>query len=261
MGLIRELGLEPQMSAKADDQESVFVAQNSELVVLRTDPVYPLLIDPTQKEAAEHFGVLRTRLLNARAKSGTRSVLISSPQKQEGKSFTCLNLAISLAQLEKGRVLLIDGDLRIRGISGLLGLRGSTGLADFLQGRTSFESCIRATTLPHLFVVPAGNVAEESLPALLEGSRWPEFVRKAEQEFGMVIVDSVPASAPIADFELLLAACDAALLIVHLRKTTREALDITVQQLNDKLLGVIVNNAGPRVSSDYYSYYGSKKST
>jgi capsular exopolysaccharide synthesis family protein len=260
MSLIRELGLNAQIAANAEDQERISSSQNGEPVVLRAHPVYPLLVDPKQKEAAEHFGVLRTRLLNARAKSGICSVLISSPQKEEGKSFTCLNLAISLAQLEKDRILLVDADLRIRGVSELLGLRENTGLFEFLQDRASFESCIRATTLPHLHVAPAGNVSVESLPTLLEGPRWPDFLQKAKQKYGMIIVDSVPASAPIADFELLLAACDAVLLIVHLHKTTREALDVTTQQLNGKLLGVIVNNARLRVSSDYYSYYGSKNS-
>ena len=259
MARMRELELNLQDSAHAGEPERLFGSQNSELVVLRSNPRFPLLVDPQQKEAAEYFGVLRTRLLSAHAKSGIGSVLFSSSQKEEGKSFTCLNLAISLAQLEKERILLVDADLRSRGISRLLGLPEDTGLVDFLQERAPFQSCIRATTLSHLYVAPAGNVSTESLPAILEGPRWPDFLQKAKQEFGLILVDSVPVSAPIADLELLSAACDAVLLVVHLRKTAREALDKTAQQLKDKLLGVVVNNADLRLSSEYYSDYDGKK--
>ena len=74
-----------------------------------------------------------------------------------------------------------------------------------------------------------------------------------------MIVDSVPVAAPIADFELLSAPCDATLLIVHLRKTAREALSLTLQQMDSKLIGVVVNNQEPRIGFDYYSYYYAKK--
>ncbi len=240
------------------DQERLFYSRKETPVELCSSPRYPLLVDPEQRAAAEHFGVLRARLLNARAKSGIRSIVIASPQKQDGKSLTSANLAISLAQLHKERILLIDGDLRLSGITRILGLQERTGLSDFLQNQAAFEDCIKATTLPDLYVAPAGNVAEESLPAILEGAKWQEFLQKGNLEFGLIIVDSVPVSAPIADFELLLAACDALLLVVHVRKTTREALEFTAQQMNGKLLGVVVNNIESRADFDYRSYYGGK---
>src|SRR5262249_16904768 len=134
-------------------------------------------------------------------------------QEKDGKSFTCLNLAISLAQLRQMRILLVDGDLRRGGITQILGLDLSIGLADFLQEWSPFEKCVRDTSLSHLSVVSGGRVARESVPAILEGSLWPEFMQKAKQAFDLIIVDSVPVSAPIADFELLINACDAALLV------------------------------------------------
>jgi len=247
-----------EIGVSLSGQEQLSYSRHETPVVLRSSPAYPLLIDPEQRAAAEHFGVLRTRLLNARAKSGIHSIVIASPQKQDGKSLTSANLAISLAQLHKERILLIDGDLRLSGITRILGLQLRTGLSDFLQSQAPFEDCIKATTLPDLYVAPAGNVSEESLPAILEGARWQEFLQKGKLEFGLIIVDSVPVSAPIADFELLLAACDALLLVVHVRKTTRDALDFTARQMNGKLLGVVVNNVETRADVDYQSYYGGK---
>jgi capsular exopolysaccharide synthesis family protein len=226
---------------------------------VRADATYPLLIDREQAIASEHFGVLRSRILNLQAKSGMRSVIITSAQKGEGKSLVSLNLALSLAQLERQRILLVDGDLRVKGISELLGIVQEPGLSDFLRGQATVESCIRTTTLPYLWVTGAGTQEEEHLPTILEGPKWPEFLERAKESADLIIVDSVPVAAPIADFGLLSAACDGTLLIVHLRKTAREALALTMQQVNSKLLGVVINNQEPRIGFDYYSYYSGKK--
>src|SRR5579872_3322931 len=97
--------------------------ENGHVVKLRADANYPLLVDREQAIASEPFSVLRSRLLNLQAKSGMRSLIVTSAQKGEGKSLVCLNLAISLAQLERHRILLVDGDLRVKGISQLLRIR------------------------------------------------------------------------------------------------------------------------------------------
>jgi len=235
--------------------ESGPLAYAGESVELRSRPGCPLLVDPGQSVTAEQFGIIRTRLLNARSKTGIRSLLVTSPEKRDGKTFTSLNLAISLAQLQNERILLIDGDLRLKGITRNLELGQKVGFADYLQRFAPFQACIHATSLSHLCIVPAGNVMGTSLPAILEGQPLPNFLNTAGQEFDLIIVDSVPVLAPIADFELLLAACDGALLVVHLRKTARGAVDVTSQRLGNKLLGVVINNAEFDKHADYHASY------
>lgn len=206
------------------------------------------------KRAVEHFGILRSRILNARCKQGICTILISSSLRGEGKSFTAANLAASVAELKNDRVLLIDGDLRMRAITKLTGLQEAPGLAGYLEHRSTFEDCIRSTTLPGLSIAPAGVSVSAPVATLLEGVGLPEFIRRAKQGFDLILVDSVPASAPLADFELLLSACDAVLLVTRLNSTTRSALQISTQKVGSKLLGVVVNNANPRSSSEYYKH-------
>jgi tyrosine-protein kinase Etk/Wzc len=251
-------------AAKAEDVEAAhaqpFVSSRNEPPVsFRAHPLHPLVVDPALPGATEHFGVLRTRLLSAHNRTGLASVIVTSPQKEEGKSLICINLGITLGQLGKPRVLLVDGDLRVRGLSELLGLKSDLGVGDYLEERVEFEACIRATEFPSLSIAPAGNLSEESLLILLEGTRWPAFMQQAKEQFDLIIVDSVPVNAPIADFELLSVPCDAVLLGVQLRKTTRAALDKAIQRLGKKLLGVIINNADHETDSKYYSYYNGKK--
>lgn len=167
----------------------------------------------------------------------------------------CANLAISFGQLGRPRVLLVDADLRVRGLTRILRLQTEPGVSEYLQGKRSFEQTIRATTFPSLAVAGAGNSPEELLPGLLEGPRWSEFLEQAKQHFDLVIVDSVPTAAPIADCELLAAACDGILLVVHLRRTSREALALAKKRIDRKLLGIVINNTDRRLGFDYYSYY------
>lgn len=218
-----------------------------------------MIVDRSQSAASEYFGVLRSRLLNARSKSDIRSVVITSPEKEDGKTFTSVNLAISMGQLRQLRILLVDGDLRRSGITHMFHLQGESGLGNFLEGWAPFEECIKATELPHLHIVPGGHISQDSLPAILEGARWPKFIQKAKEEFDLIIVDSVPVSAPLADFELLLNACDSALLVVHVGKTTREALDVTSVRMRGKLLGLIVNNKELPTRHDYHSNPNEKR--
>lgn len=242
-------------SKKVEMSEEQNGASRNGQVHFRNDPMYPLALDHSSIAAAEYFGVMRARLASAHAKSGLRSVLITSPEKEEGKSLICTNLAISFGRLGRYRVLLVDGDMRVRGVSRLLGMEGTAGLADFLQGKLSFEESVHATDFPAVSVVSAGDPPEENLPTLLEGPRWAEFLERAKQQFDLVIVDSVPVSAPLADFELMSSVCDGVLLVVHLRKTTREALNVTTQRMSRKLIGLVLNNTEQPQRFDYYSYY------
>jgi polysaccharide biosynthesis transport protein len=240
------------------EEQAVGRARNRE-IVFRVDSTYPLVVDPKLVSAVERFGVMRTRLLNAHAKSGLRTVMITSPHKEEGKSLVCMNLAISLGQLEKHRVLLVDGDFRVKGMTRLLNLQGEVGVSEYLQGGATFHECIRSSNFPHLSVASVGNLSEESLPAILEGSRWRSFLEEAKQQFDLILIDSVPVAVPIADFELLSAACDGILLVVQLRKTTRDALALSLKQLDNKLIGLVLNNTEIQARSDDYSHYYARK--
>jgi capsular exopolysaccharide synthesis family protein len=219
------------------------------------DPNYPLVLDHTHVVAAESFSILRSRLLNVHAKLGTRSVLITSAEAGDGKTLIATNLALSLGQLGSKRILLVDGDLRAASASRLLKLRHLPGLGEFLQNKKSFETVVHPTGFPSLSVTPAGLVPEKSLPEMLEGSRWPEFLELAKQKFDIIVVDCLPVAAPVADLELLMTACDAFLFVVHMRQTHRQGL-VRVGRLDQKkFLGVILNNADAIYDYDYNYYY------
>lgn len=207
--------------------------------------------------ARESYRALRTRLFRLRSANGTRSVVISSATQGEGKTFTSLNLAVCCAQLQNTKVLLIDGDIRSRGLSCALGSPEGRGLADVLAGECTAEQAVLSTELPNLYVMDSGNPS--ALPAeLLAGTRWQELVAWCHQRFMITLVDSPPV-LNLTDTELLTAACDGLLMVVRAQKTKREILQRAASQIDSKkLLGVVFN--GAEGAQQQYPYYGLKES-
>lgn len=225
---------------------------------IRADEKYPLVLDHTHPIATECFGILRSRLVRAQAKLDIRTILLTSPGMEDGKTLITVNLALSLGHLARKSVLLIDGDLRAKGATRLLKMESLPGLGELLLGQNRMEELVRPTTFPVLSVLPAGHVSDKSLPELLAGPMWHDLLEHAKRKYDMVLVDSVPAAAPVADIELLAAHCDAVLLVVQMRKTTRASLSAVPKRLDrQKILGVVINNADElsRYDYNYYQYY------
>ena len=66
-----------------------------------------------------------------------RAIVVTSPNKGDGKSLTAANLALTMAQEFQQRVLLVDADLRRPTLHRLFGLRRTPGLTDVLMGGAS----------------------------------------------------------------------------------------------------------------------------
>jgi len=85
-------------------------------------------------------------------------IMITSARPGEGKSFSALNLAGSIAQHTQREVLLMDVDAKQRSISSQLGLTDRPGLLDLSNNPTlRIEDVILKTSIPHLSLMPVGS--------------------------------------------------------------------------------------------------------
>jgi capsular exopolysaccharide synthesis family protein len=223
---------------------------------LHLTPKPPILAEDrgTSQQAEEAYRALRTRLLKLQAREKLVSIAITSAEPGDGKTLTSINLAICYARLFKKRVLLVDGDLRTKGLSLRMSCEGTLGLAELLQGSLPFEQAVASSNFDNLYVVGAG---ECSLPAseLFANSKWKEFMEWCSTNFSLVIVDSPPVLG-LADFELIAGNCGGVLLVVRARVTERTALEETTRQLDKKkLLGIVFNGQNGRQKRAYNYYY------
>ena len=245
-------------SVSGAERVSVAVAadrlQSCRKIRLMGSATVPLLMSNGESSelAKDAYRALRTRLMRLQAMQGTRSLVVTSSIPSEGKTFTSINLAVCCAQRSELRVLLVDADLRTRGLSGLLGFPSGPGLGEVLSGQAGFEEAVCSTDLPNLYTVAAGSSPIPS-PELFAGSRWKEFIGWASESFKIILIDSPPI-LPLADFELLSQSCDGVLLVVRANSTRRETLQKAVRHVESKKMLGVVFNSNDGEGGQYYYY-------
>jgi succinoglycan biosynthesis transport protein ExoP len=211
-----------------------------------------------QSEVAEAYRALRTSILLSSVSQPPRSILVTSSVPQDGKTMTCVNVAIVLAQQGK-RILLVDADMRRPSIHKAFGLRGNVGLSNILTGGAKISDTIQATVQPNLFVIPAGQIPPHP-SELLSSSLMQDLIRKWREEYDHVIIDSPPVIS-VTDAVLLSVQTDAVLLIIRSGQTTTAHVRRTrnlLQSVKASLLGIVVNAADLTSPDYYYYYYGPK---
>lgn len=244
------LGMIPLGSKTNSDISSrqLSVAASKEAVELVT-------ISRPQSQMSESYRALRTSLLLTSVGAPPKIILITSALPQEGKTTTSINTATVLAQ--KGtRVLLIDADLRRPSIHKTLGMGPRAGLSNVLTGGTTLQQATaRSSSLPNLFVLPAGtpppNPAE-----LLASAQMFDILAELREQYDHIIVDT-PPTLSVTDAVVLSTRADAVVLVIRSGQTTKPALrrarDI-LAQVNARVAGVLMNAVNLN-SPDYYYYY------
>jgi len=206
----------------------------------------------------EEFRTLRSRLYQAREKTGLSKLLVTSALPKEGKSFTAANLAQVIVRQHGRRALLIDADLRNPQLHNLLGAEYGPGLSEYLRSEADEFSIIQRGPMENLFFVPAGR--SSSNPAeLLSNGRMKSLLKRLEAVFDWIIIDSAPA-VPVSDASVLANDCDGVLLVVRSNSTPIDAARKARKEFaGHNVVGVVLNGITPDLSpymQYYYSAYG-----
>jgi capsular exopolysaccharide synthesis family protein len=208
-----------------------------------------------QSLAAEQYRSLRTRIKRADNGRGLRTIVVTSPNKGDGKSLTAANLALTMAQEFQQRVLLIDGDLRRPAVHRLFGIPEGPGLADVLMGGVELTQALVNVEHHHLTVLPAG--ATPSHPAELLGSAAMRRVLDTlRTRFDRILID-MPPVAPLADLHIVAPMVDGLLMIVRAGVTPKPAIERALAGLDmTKVLGLVLNESGGNVAdtTTYHDY-------
>ena len=200
----------------------------------------------------EEFRTLRSQLLHFRDAQPLRTLLVTSPLPQEGKTFVAANLAHSIVRQRERRVLLIDADLRWSRLHLSLGAPSTPGLSEYLRGSANEQAILQRGSLENLFFIPGGATAPNAAELLANG-RLKGLLQRLAANFDWIIVDSPPA-IPVSDAGLLAVMCDGVLMVVAAGRTPFDLAQKVRQQFRDKqLLGVVLNRA--ERGSSYGSFY------
>lgn len=229
------------------------VAPVEEALTSRTAILNPLLVAglAPKSPAAEQYRSLRTRLAQMEGAGGLRTMLITSPQKGEGKSVTASNLALTMAQELQRRVVLVEADLRKPSLQHLFGLPPGPGLSEYLTGAVDLKDALQFVPEHNLTLLTAG--AAPINPAELLGSTaMRRLIDHLRTRFDRVIFDTPPV-LPLADVAILAPLVDGSMLVVRAGVTPKPAIENALRAFDSsRLLGVVLNESG--MEQDYYRY-------
>jgi exopolysaccharide/PEP-CTERM locus tyrosine autokinase len=216
------------------------------------------VIGGVESELATDFRRIKRPLLLAVKKAETESgenpanlIVVTSSLPGEGKTFTSLNLAFSIAAEMDRSVLLVDGDVAKSAVTEVLGFRYDTGLTDVLaKGGAGIEDCVLRTNVHGLEILPSGpwlTNADElfasdlmrrlihglarqdpkrlvliDAPPLLVRTEAPNLARLAGHVVVVVEADKTP-QASVTESLSLLQGCERVSLVLN--KVTRRAFD------------------------------------
>lgn len=195
---------------------------------------------------AEAYRMFLAHLAFSEAERPIKTVLLTSPDRNEGKSTNIANLGVALAQTGK-RVALIDMDLRGPVLHRFFKRTNQKGVTTALQRREG-ESLTEGNHLissgiDNLWLMPSGALPAN--PARLFGSQEiASLIAEVEREVDLVLIDS-PAILAVVDATLLARHCDASLIVVRAGVTRSDRLRRTrdlLAQSGSYLLGVILND-------------------
>jgi Mrp family chromosome partitioning ATPase len=204
--------------------------------------------------AAEQFHHFAVRLQRELAARKGRSIAVTSCVRDEGKTFTSCNLALSFASMAAGRrVALVDLDLRGPKVGAGLGAQAQVGMERVLNGEQPLAAACLATDVPALDLYLVSSAARDA-HGILASPRLPMIFRQLETQYDLVVVDTPPLLL-MPDSGLLAEHVTGCVAVVRSGLTRRGMLREMLTRLPPgKLMGVFVNYA--RVPQ-YAKYYGS----
>lgn len=183
-------------------------------------------------------------------------IMLASAVPGEGKTFTSINLALSMALEKDIEVLLVDADVAKPHISRIFGLQAEPGLLDLLgNGALHPRSFILPTNVPGLSILPAGRQVDNATE-LLSSARMEEVVGQLRTADGrrIVLFDSPPLLLS-TESRAVAAVVGQVVLVVRAQFTPRSAVMDAIELIGeDKPLSLILNQSDSMPTEGYYGY-------
>lgn len=265
------------VSANADSTASLAgprasrAEQNPPIVLdrhaLRTAGLLPPALEE-RRLSSQYRKIKRPLIANAMGRGVERLprgyvIMLASAMPGEGKTFTAVNLALSIANEKDLRVLLVDADVAKPQISRVLGLEGERGLLDVLRDpQLDLESLIRQTDVPTLSFLPAGKNSGDATE-LLASKRMEEVAELLGKRDGQrIVLFDTPPLIQTTESAVLMQVAGQVLVVVRAESTPQPVLLDALESLQDHpAVSLMLNQSVRSLTSAYYYYgYGEERS-
>jgi exopolysaccharide/PEP-CTERM locus tyrosine autokinase len=217
---------------------------------------------PRSRMSDQYRVVKRPLIVNATGQGAStithaNLIMVTSALPGEGKSFTSINLAMSIAAELDHTVMLVDADVARPSVLRMLGLKSSVGLLDVLEGKVELSEVLLRTNIDKLTVLPSGSphpratelLASDAMKALLDdmATRYPDRI---------IIFDSPPLLLT-TESRVLATQMGQILVVVRADSTLQSSVQAalaTIEQCPVKMM--LLNRARDSAAGAYGGGYG-----
>lgn len=211
---------------------------------------------------AEEFRIVKRPLLQRafrvsdKPSTHNHVVMVTSAKPDEGKTFTSINLAMSVASERDLFVLLIDADIRRAELGERLGVQGRKGLMDVLvEPDLNVSDVMVRTNIPNLSILPAG-IPRENATELFASKSMTDLVDDIAARYSdrFIIFDTPPVLAS-SEPSVLALHVGQVVMVVHANLTSRKAIVQSLPLLSGcPNINCVINNLS-LAGTDRFGYY------
>jgi len=210
----------------------------------------------------EEFRVIKRQVLTNASRSATTGhndysrVIMVSAKPGDGKTYTAINLALSIAYEKDLKVLLVDADVYRQSMLTYLGVTADIGWIDLLADRKlTFSDILLHTNIPNLSVLPAGHSHPE-VPELLSSRRMGAMVAEMARRYPdrFIIFDTLPCLAS-SEPGILASLVGQTIFVVAAHETSRDQVESSLRLINAcPSVSLILNKAEPMLTDQFGAY-------
>ncbi|WP_316832744.1 polysaccharide biosynthesis tyrosine autokinase [Pedobacter aquatilis] len=244
------------------DKEAVEALTHTSIIgVIRKFPDY---IDKDSRQAlsiakpksvfAESVRSVRTNLSFLASHKQSKIICVTSEISGEGKSFVTLNLASTLALIEK-KVILVAADLRKSKLHKAFNYDNKKGLSSVLSGQTTLQDVIISDEVHFIDFIPSGPVPPNP-SELLHTAAMKDLLKELESQYDYVLVDTAPVGL-VSDAIPLIRTADVNLFVIRSGVSQERAANIPERLSREyglNNLAIVLNAFGDdALYSNYYT--------
>ena len=218
------------------------------------------------QRTVEEFRVIKRQILSnsSRTPMGpgsdlNRLVMITSAKPGEGKTYTAINLALSLAFERDIKVLLVDADVYRQSMLSYLGITAETGWIDLLSNPSlTFSDVLLHTNIPNLTVLPAGK-AHTEVPELMSSKKMAHMVVEMARRYPdrFIIFDTLPCLVS-SEPAILAGLVGQTIFVVAAHETSREQIESSLRLINACPSVSLILNKAETMLTEQFGKYGYK---
>ncbi|MFZ2160708.1 MAG: CpsD/CapB family tyrosine-protein kinase [Sideroxyarcus sp.] len=199
------------------------------------------------------FDLLRTHVLQKMQENGWRTLAITSPTPEAGKTVVAINLAMSIAQQTNKTAMLVDFDLRRPKVGAYLGIHMEKSLNDLLDGTAELQDVLVNPDMPRLVVLPTKSAVRHSSETL-SSKKTADLIKDLRERYqSRIVIFDLPPLLVADDAIALLPQIDCVLMVVANGMSSKREIEDSLHLLPpENLIGTILNKAEVEQKAYYY---------